>query len=63
MIILLRFFWMSRRNKTFVRELWEFILMNKKWWILPLILFIILISLFIFLSASSSVSPMIYAML
>ena len=52
-----------KKNKSFMFELLEFIWENKKWWIFPLVLFILFISLFIYLSTSSSISPMIYAMI
>ena len=52
-----------KKNKSFTIELFEFIWENKKWWIFPLIILILFISLFIYLSTSSSVSPIIYAMI
>ena len=44
-----------------VREFWEFLAANKKWWLLPIIIFLALVGLFIFLT-STPVAPFIYTL-
>jgi len=41
--------------------LWDFLKTRKKWWLTPIILFILLLSLLIVLSEGSAVAPFIYA--
>ena len=40
-------------------EFWDFLLHNKKWWITPIIVVLLLVGLLVFLS-SSAVAPFIY---
>ena len=40
-------------------ELWDFLLHNKKWWITPIIVMLLLVGLIVFLSATP-VAPFIY---
>ena len=42
-----------------VREFWEFLIHNKKWWLTPIVLVLLLMGLLILLSASP-VAPFIY---
>ncbi len=44
------------------REFWDFLKHSKKWWLLPIIIIMVLMSVFVVLSTSSTVFPMIYAM-
>ena len=43
----------------FVRELWSFMTENKKWWLLPLIIALLVFAALIFLSGTG-VAPFIY---
>jgi len=43
-------------------EIWDFLKVRKKWWLTPIILFLLLMSLLIVLSAGSAVAPFIYAL-
>ena len=45
-----------------VRELWEFLRVRKKWWLAPIILFLLLISALIVLTSGSAVAPFIYTL-
>ena len=49
-------------NPTIIRELWEFLKVRKKWWLLPIILFLLLLGALMFLTAGSAVSPFIYTL-
>ena len=42
--------------------IWGFLRVRKKWWVTPIIIFLILISMFIVLAESSVLSPFIYAL-
>jgi len=46
---------------SFIRELWSFILVRKKFWILPIIIMMALFGALIVLSQGSAVAPFIYA--
>ncbi len=41
--------------------IWDFLRVRKKWWLTPIILFLLLISLLLVLSQGSAVAPFIYA--
>jgi hypothetical protein len=46
---------------SFLRELWEFIKHNKKWWLLPILAMILLLGLSILFS-STALAPFIYSL-
>ncbi len=43
-----------------LKELWEFLRVRKKWWLMPLAFFLILLGAIVFLSQGSVVAPFIY---
>lgn len=45
-----------------VVELWEFLKVRKKIWLLPLVAFLVLVGMFIVLTESSAVAPFIYTL-
>jgi len=50
------------QNKSLVFELWDFLKVRKKWWLLPIIVLLVLVGALIILGQSSSLSPFIYAL-
>ncbi|MEM3373737.1 MAG: DUF5989 family protein [Candidatus Woesearchaeota archaeon] len=50
------------KNKSFLLEIWDFLKVRKAWWLTPIILMLILISVLIIFSQSSAVSPFIYSL-
>ncbi len=44
-----------------LREYWEFLRYNRKWWLAPPIMFLLLVSLFVLLSGTAAL-PFIYAL-
>jgi hypothetical protein len=44
------------------RDLWGFMKQNKKWWLLPLLLTLLLFGLLILLSSGSGLTPFIYTL-
>lgn len=49
------------QNKSLLIELYDFVRMRKAYWLVPIILMLILVSLFIILGQSSALSPIIYS--
>ncbi|MFH1045728.1 MAG: DUF5989 family protein [Candidatus Omnitrophota bacterium] len=45
-----------------LREFWQFLRVNKRWWLLPIIIMLILLGALIVLSESSAVAPFIYTL-
>jgi hypothetical protein len=43
-------------------EFWNFLRYRKRWWLGPIIFFLILLSLFIILTEGSAVMPFIYTL-
>lgn len=46
----------------FLKDLWHFLKERKKWWLLPFMILIILITLFIVLGSSTALAPFIYSL-
>jgi len=42
-------------------ELWEFLKIRKKWWLLPIVFFLVLLGALIVLTQGSALAPFIYA--
>ena len=49
----------KEKRPTLIREFWEFLKHNKKWWLLPIILILLALGLLVLLS-SSAIAPFIY---
>jgi hypothetical protein len=43
-------------------ELWAFMRIRKKWWLGPLIVFLVVLGLFIVLTEGSALAPLIYTL-
>lgn len=48
-----------RKRNGLVRELWDFLRSNKKWWLLPLLIALLVLSIFAVFAASGA-APFIY---
>lgn len=46
---------------SILSELWEFLRVRKKWWLLPIIIFLVLLGGLIILTHGSALAPFIYA--
>ena len=44
-----------------IKELWEYIRVRKKYWLLPIIMALLLLSIFIVVTEGTAVAPFIYA--
>ncbi|OGC88020.1 MAG: hypothetical protein A2142_04450 [candidate division Zixibacteria bacterium RBG_16_48_11] len=51
-----------KERLSIFRELWYFIRFRKRWWLAPILVFLLLLSLFIVLTESSAVLPFIYTL-
>lgn len=47
---------------SFIKELWNFIRIRKKYWLLPILLLMALFGALIILTQGSAVSPFIYTL-
>jgi hypothetical protein len=45
-----------------IRELWDFLRVRKKWWLAPIIAFLILLGAIIVLAEGSALAPFIYTL-
>jgi hypothetical protein len=46
----------------FIRELWQFLKERKKWWLLPIIIFLVLLGLLITLTSGTAIVPFVYTL-
>ena len=45
-----------------LKEVWGFLSARKKWWLTPIVLFLILLSILIVMTSGSAVAPFIYTL-
>ena len=50
------------KNKGLIAELWDFLKVRKAWWLAPIIIMLLVVSVLIVFGQSSAVSPFIYAL-
>jgi hypothetical protein len=51
-----------RENNAMLREIYSLIMVNKKWWLLPIFVVLALLSTFLVLAGGHSILPAIYAL-
>ena len=47
---------------SILREFWEFLRIRKKYWLAPIVIVLVLLSLLIVLTQGSALAPFIYAL-
>ena len=47
---------------SILSELWEYLKVRKKWWLAPIIFFLLLIGMMLILAEGSAVAPFIYTL-
>lgn len=47
---------------SILREFWRFLLMRKKYWLAPIVIVLVLLSLLIVLTQGSALAPFIYSL-
>ncbi len=45
---------------SILKEFWDFLKERKKWWLLPVVVFLVLLGALLFLSQGSALAPFIY---
>jgi len=45
-----------------IKEFIEFLKNNKKWWMIPIVLFLLMLGAFIVIAESSAIAPFIYTL-
>ena len=50
------------KNKGLIKELWRYLKVRKKWWLLPILIMLVLVGVLIIFGQSSALSPFIYAL-
>jgi len=50
------------KNKGLISELWTYLKVRKKWWLLPILIMLVLVGALIIFGQSSALSPFIYAL-
>jgi hypothetical protein len=45
-----------------LRDLWAFIRLKKKYWLIPVVIVLLLVGVFLFLGEGSAVAPLIYTL-
>ena len=45
-----------------LKDLWQFMKARKKWWIAPILLMLLAVGAFVFLSTSTAIAPFIYTL-
>jgi hypothetical protein len=48
--------------RELLRDFWKYLMQNKKWWLVPLMVTLLLVGFLLFLAASSALSPFIYSL-
>lgn len=49
-------------QRSMMFQLWEFLKVRKKWWLAPIIIFLLVISLALALGAGSPAAPFVYTL-
>jgi len=47
---------------SIVKEMWEFIMHHKKYWLIPILITLFLLGLLLFLTEGSAIAPFIYTL-
>jgi len=47
---------------TFLKEFWQFMMENKKWWMLPIVFMFILIGGLVLLTQGTAMAPFVYTL-
>jgi hypothetical protein len=47
---------------SILREFWDFLKVRKKWWLAPIVLFLVLLGALIMLTEGSALAPFVYTL-
>jgi len=60
--VLISFLWSMRKRVGIFGELWAFMRVRKKWWLGPIVVFLVLLSFLIVFAEGSALAPFIYTL-
>ncbi|HEY4147728.1 MAG TPA: DUF5989 family protein [Chitinophagaceae bacterium] len=46
----------------FLRDIWNFLKVRKKWWLVPIIIILIIVGTLVILGSTSALAPFIYTL-
>jgi len=49
-------------NLSIMKEFWQFLKERKKWWLLPIVIFLVLLGALLILTEGSAIAPFIYTL-
>lgn len=49
-------------NLSIMKEFWQFLRERKKWWLLPIVIFLVLLGALLILTEGSAIAPFIYTL-
>jgi hypothetical protein len=49
-------------NQSIITEFWEFLKVRKRYWLLPVVIVLLLLSAIVVFTESSAIAPFIYAL-
>lgn len=52
---------MQNQGST-LKDFWDFMKARKKWWLLPIVIFLLLLGSLIFLTSGTAVAPFVYTL-
>ncbi len=47
---------------SILAELWDFLKVRKKWWLAPIVIFLVLLGALIILTEGSAIAPFVYTL-
>ena len=47
---------------SFLNEIWDFLRIRKRWWLLPIVVLLLLLGFLIVFTESSAVAPFVYTL-
>lgn len=50
------------KNRPILLEIWDFLKVRKRYWLLPFVIVLVLLAILIIFSQSSAISPFIYSL-
>ena len=53
---------MKRVHMDFLKDIWNYLKLRKKWWLTPLIIVLLILGLMIVLGGGSALAPFIYTL-
>lgn len=59
---LIAFLWKNRRRFSIIGELFDFLWINKLWWMIPMVSVLLLFGILIIFAQTSAVAPFIYTL-